>query len=105
MKIIRAKDIILFSDAVSIELRAAYGPDEVFEMFHTLRLIGVLKHVEMNTSEIEEAKLVSISRIVPRWDALHAIIARNNRAILVSPDKHFNTLKDIAESKTPDELA
>lgn len=35
---------------------------------------------------------------------MHAIISRNNEAILISRDKDFKSLKDIVESIVPEEL-
>ena len=43
-------------------------------------------------------------RNVPRGDAIHAIIARDYELILITRDKHFQNLKDIAECYKPEEI-
>jgi len=41
---------------------------------------------------------------VPKGDAIHALIARNHKAVLVTYDQDFEKLNDIINSKTPREL-
>lgn len=43
-------------------------------------------------------------RDVPLRDALHAVIARDNGAQLVSRDWDFEQLKDITKTKKPEDL-
>jgi len=50
------------------------------------------------------AKDISLKRNLPKGDVLHALIARDNKAILVTLDKHFKKLLDIVESKRPQDL-
>jgi len=41
---------------------------------------------------------------VPFFDALHAVLARDNKAIMVTRDKHFDELLDITKYKKPEEI-
>ena len=60
--------------------------------------------VESTNAEIKRAKDLALKRDIPKGDALHALIARDNNSILVSLDNHFQLLKDIAKIKKPQEL-
>ena len=41
---------------------------------------------------------------MPRKDALHAIIARDNNLQLIATDPHFEKLKDITTAKKPQDF-
>jgi len=64
----------------------------------------ILIFVESTKKEIGKAKDLSLKRNIPKRDALHALIARDNRAILVTLDEHYKKLKDIIETKRPQDL-
>ncbi|MBI2047107.1 PIN domain-containing protein, partial [Candidatus Pacearchaeota archaeon] len=51
-----------------------------------------------------KAKDLSKKRDIPLFDALHALLARDQRATLVTRDKHFEKLSDIISYKKPEEL-
>jgi len=61
--------------------------------------------VEAHVSERQfaEAKNISRKRQVPFNDAFHAIIARDNKAIMITRDYHFDELSDIVQSAAPEE--
>ena len=46
----------------------------------------------------------AIKKAIPKRDALHALIAKDNNAILVTYDKHFQKLSEIIKPKKPDEI-
>jgi predicted nucleic acid-binding protein len=104
MKIISQKDEILFSDLVIDELSAKFNKEEINEMFDVLSHLKILKKVDVIREQMLEFKRIAIERAVPPYDAAHAVIARDSNAIIVSQDKHFEKLKDIAVWKKPDEL-
>jgi predicted nucleic acid-binding protein len=54
-----------------------------------IELVGVFEH------DKKEASLLSAQRNIPFADALHAILTRNNNALLITRDKHFLKLRDI----------
>ena len=54
--------------------------------------------------EIDEAKKLALERDVPRRDAFHAVVARDNEAILITRDYHFQKLKDISIPRLPEDF-
>ncbi len=60
--------------------------------------------VEPSNAQAREARSIAKSRNVSFADALYAIIARDNNAIVVTRDAHFLLLTDIAEPRKPEEL-
>lgn len=63
-----------------------------------------IKHVHIYAEQLEEARKISRQRNVPRKDALHAIIARDNNLQLIATDPHYEQLKDITKSKKPEDF-
>jgi len=82
------------------------------ETFYSLEQInGLIKPFEKNLikvniskQQMQEAKDIAKKRNLPKGDALHAIIARDSEAILVSRDKHFQKLKDFCIVVKPEEI-
>lgn len=102
-KVVKEDNKILYSDLNLIELgMAGYSVFEIEEMFRPLRLILIM--VESTEKQQGKARDLSAKRDVPKGDALHALIARDNKAILVTRDKHFQKLLDITIPKKPEEL-
>ena len=104
IKLFSRKDEVLFSEFVVKELLKKYDRNSVNNMFGILSMASILKRVEIREKDTFEARNISYRRNLPVNDVLHAILARNNNAILVSQDKHFQLLKDIANVKRPDEI-
>jgi len=88
-----SKDIILYSYPLERELLDYLSLDSIRFSLNILK--DILVKIEVNSLEKEEAYLLSMNRSVPFNDALHAIIARDNGATLVTRDKHFLRLDDI----------
>ena len=104
VKIISKKQLILFSDFIVKELKVKYDILEIEELFTLISNSGFLKKVEITKEDFEEADKLADERNVAFGDALHAILARNHNAILITRDAHFNELKDIVEVKKPEEV-
>ncbi|MFH1849986.1 MAG: PIN domain-containing protein [archaeon] len=68
-----------------------------------LKFFDVMK-VIVSKKQSDEAKRLSAERGVPPGDALHAILARDNACILITQDKHFCKLVDVAGSYKPEDL-
>jgi len=92
---------LLYSEAVIVELQG-FSKKWVNEMF--LQFRDLLVEAPVLKKQTDEAKTITKQRGLPYNDALHAIIARDNKAIIVTRDKHFEELRDIVEAKTPEEL-
>jgi len=60
--------------------------------------------VESTGKEIGKAKDLAYKREIPKRDALHALIARDNEAILITLDRHFQKLSDIIKPHSPKEF-
>lgn len=97
-KIIKNNDKIIYSDNNIYELNIIGYP--TYELDSILQpLKPVLIFVEATEKQINKAKDLSLKRNIPKRDALHALIARDNRAILVTLDRHFKKLLDITKPK------
>jgi predicted nucleic acid-binding protein len=66
----------------------------IIKLFDSKKLL--IKVKSTNIQRIEAQK-IALLRKIPSGDTLHAIIARDNNAILVTRDKHFLLLKDICK--------
>ena len=104
MKVIKDKDQILFTDKIVDELGMMYSKREICEFLNILSLMNITKRVEINKEQKERAEMIAKQREVPDTDALYAILAKDNKAILVTRDRHFDKLRDIVEVKKPEEI-
>ena len=99
------RDTILYSELVLEELKLKYTSDEIerycFEFLRDMRLI---KEVKISRKQVDEAGKIAGERKVPRGDALHAVLARDNNATVVTRDRHFDSLQDIAKPLKPEEV-
>lgn len=102
--IILNDDKLLISDLNLIELEhlgySIYFIEETIQEFGD-RFIKI----EASEDELGRARDLANKRNIPRNDALHALIARNNHAILITLDRHFNEIKDICIPHSPREFA
>jgi predicted nucleic acid-binding protein len=105
MQIMINEDIILFSDLLVKELKIAFDQKDVEEMLNILSMMNILRRIDISSEERSEAKKLSSDREVSFGDALHAVLARNNNAILVTQnEKDFKKLIDISEYAKPEHL-
>ena len=65
--------------------------------------LGEIKRVHINRNNLKESKQLASQKNIPKGDVLHAIISRDNDAIMISRDKHFKLLRFI-ETKMPKDL-
>jgi len=94
---------LIVSEAIFNEmLIIGYSIYEINELF--LPLEKILIKVYSTYKHFGKAKDLSHKRGIPVFDALPALIARDNKAILVTRDEHFNKLLDIIRFKKPEEL-
>jgi len=108
----------LFRDAASCKYRVLISKD-VFEELKTIGLSEIdvkerlldflyierkIEEVTVSESQEDEARKLSRSRKIPRVDVLHAILARDNSAILVTRDHHHEKVTDIVIIAKPEEL-
>jgi len=93
---------LILTDLLIQELEANYSIEEINGMFKPFEKI--IEKVIINPQQREEAKQIALKRNFPPGDVLHAIIARDTKAVLVTRDKHFNQLVDISKYYRPEEL-
>ncbi|MCK4589561.1 MAG: PIN domain-containing protein [Nanoarchaeota archaeon] len=104
-KIMKDKDTIIFSNHIIYEMEKAFTPEQVEEMFQILFLMKILKKIEIIKDDWEEAKKIAQERDVSKSDSLHAILARNNNAILITQNlKDFEKFSDMITIKRPEDI-
>lgn len=109
IKIIGEDYKIAYSDLTIREFKLlGYTNDQVNSIFSIAKPKNIKRvHIygkQIYGKQIEEARNLSKQRDVPRKDALHAILARDNSLQFVSRDNHFEKLKDITLTKKPEDI-
>lgn len=101
--IIEEEDKIIVSDNNLLELaNLGYTEFDIDGLLMKFKLNIVF--VESTGKEIGKAKDLAYKREIPKRDALHALIARDNEAILITLDRHFQKLSDIIKPHSPKEF-
>ncbi len=103
-KAIINKWTIMYSDLVIEEIIHRHKLKEIDETFSIFYHQKIISGVKVTPSQAEEAGREYLIVRVPFPDILHAIVARDHDAILITRDKHFNKLRHIVENKKPEEL-
>ena len=101
-KIIEENNFIMISDLVEEELSIDYGNKEIENIFSIIPK-ELLIRISVSNLQFKEAINISRELKTPLKDTLHAILAKNNNAILITRDKHFNEI-DFVETYKPEEL-
>lgn len=101
-KLLIKKSTIVVSNFIQKELETMYSIDKIRGL--TIHFDKIIEKANITDKQREEALKIAKQRNIPRGDALHAILARDNNAILVSRDKHFQSLKDICKVVKPEEI-
>ena len=103
-KLIDKKELIIYSDMILMELKKLkYSEFEINEIFRVVKPILIRVHI--SREQKEETKRMKNYIDIPLKDIMHGILARDNEAIIVYTDKHFEKLKYLVEMKKPEELA
>ena len=103
-KVLRGNNSIFYSDLVIVELkRVGYTQEQVLDIFRIAKPY-FLRRLHIYPEQIDEARLLMQSRNIPKGDALHAILARDNNTILISRDNDFKKLKDITKVHFPEDF-
>ena len=94
---------IVVSDVIKNEMVGlGYSKYEIEEIFSNLRKI--ITYVHSTEKQFKRARDLSKKRKIPLMDAFHALIARDNKAIFITLDKHFREITDIIKSFRPQDL-
>jgi predicted nucleic acid-binding protein len=93
----------LYSDLVVEELQKAYSPQKIALIFQPY--LSNLRKVPITREQALESKQLARTRTEShRQDILHAILARDNHATLVTRDKGFESLTDMVVIARPEEI-
>ena len=93
---------IVISDRLIRELEAFYSIAEINGMMKPFEKIT--RRVMSTEMQKNEAKRIAQERSIPLGDALHAILARDNKLILITRDNDFRKLNDVSKSYKPEEI-
>ena len=95
--------LVLYSEFVVYELRKDYSEEEINLVFSSF--MDFLVEVPISPAQHSEAGRLAGQRTGShKTDILHAILARDNKAVLVTRDAHFDCLRDIVEIIAPEEI-
>ncbi len=101
-KIRESNEKIIYSNLVLDELSIAYDENTIRNLFDSVS--EIMEKASINKEQVIEAKKLNRKLNIPFGDALHAILARDSNAVMVTRDHHFEELQDIAEIRKPEEL-
>lgn len=93
------KNIIYTTDITIQELKGKLSNDEIFSLFRPFKIRTIFS----SKKQFEESFVISNKLKIPKGDALHAIIARDNNLMIITRDKHFKQI-NFCKSKKPEEL-
>lgn len=94
---------IILSGIVMRELRQVYSAEELHSLL--ARFQPQVIAIEPSTDQFYEAHDISLRKNVPFGDALHAVMARDHQAILITRDKDFRRLCDVCPVQKPEDAA
>ena len=98
------KERIIYSELVVKELSVEYDEETVKNIFKIAIEQSFMEKIEIKRNHIQEANQLSKKLNIPFGDCLHAILAKDSGAIMVTRDKHFFELRNIVEIKKPEDL-
>ena len=96
--------MILYSEVIIRELRKDYSFSQIREIFDIAQKNDALQQIIVNDEHLKEMNDLSRELKLPRADCLHAILARDNDACMITRDRHFGELQKIAKIRAPEEL-
>lgn len=94
---------VLYSGLIVQELKSDYSKERVAEVFSSFK--HFLVEVPISNEQISEArKIASFVEGTHLKDALHAVLARDNYAVMITRDRHFDALADFVEVAKPEDI-
>ncbi|MFH1173993.1 MAG: PIN domain-containing protein [archaeon] len=91
LNVFKRKDTLLFSDRILAELKIALSSDEIEQLFSAFVAAGLLEKVPITEGIREKARKGPLHY----GDMIHALLAREHDAVLVTRDKHFRSIPHI----------
>ncbi|HLC62994.1 MAG TPA: PIN domain-containing protein [Candidatus Nanoarchaeia archaeon] len=103
-KIIQKNYLLAYSDLHIKEFKnLSYSHQEIIAILAIVKK-DKLRHIHIHGGQIKEALSLARQRKIPKKDALHAILCRDNNLQLIARDPHFEKLKDISLYKIPESV-
>lgn len=96
--------LVFYSDFVVLELKGLFSEEEIRLIFSIVKKHLLTKVSATEKQLAESYNMKKIFKEIPLYDLIHAIMARDSNAILVSRDKHFEYLNKIVEYKLPEKI-
>ncbi len=96
------KDRILYSELVIHELSRHLSQDKIKPVFDDWA--DVLQRVTISKKQFDESERMAKSQNIHSADALHAVLARDNHAVMITRDSHFQNIKDLVTAVKPEEF-
>jgi predicted nucleic acid-binding protein len=96
------KEKLVISDLLIIELGMNYSMEKISGMVKLFE--DMIEKIITTAKQRDEAKIIAKERNIPAGDVLHAILARDNKLILVTRDNHFRKLDNISKFYKPENL-
>lgn len=93
---------IFYSELVIRELRKDYSEEKIAQVFSSFGKFLAIAKISQE-QQLEAQRLARLKPGSHESDILHAILARDNNAALITRDFHFECLKDIADIRAPEE--
>lgn len=94
---------IVYSQLVVNELKTDYSDETIKQVFTDFE--NMLIKAEISVKQSDEAENLAVKRNgVHKADALHAILARDNDAVLITRDWHFDAVRGLVEVMKPEEV-
>ncbi len=104
-KCIRNKWAILYSDAILEELGKKLTPSQIEKQcFKIILTENLLEKVCFSAKQVATAERIAKSKRLPFVDTLYAVIAKDNNAVVISRDFHFERLCDTVRIFLPEEI-
>jgi len=100
-KIREERQMILYSEIVLAELSKDYNNAE--QVMEIAAKENILQKTDITEKQVKEAHNLCKELKIPFGDCVHAILARDNNAILVTRDRDFEKIRFVAVKK-PEEL-
>ena len=101
--ITESQEKIIISEHLMNELRNRIGESAARKMLSIVPK-NLVEYVIGNKGYNTKASKIMRMFDIPFCDALHLAIAKENNAVLVTRDKHFENIHRIAEIRKPEEL-
>lgn len=103
-RIIKEDYKVAYSDLTISELKQLNYSQQEINIILKVAKPNNIKRVHFSKEQIKEGTKLAKKRNIPKKDAIHAVICRDNNLQLISRDEHFAKLKDVTTAKKPEEF-